>query len=147
MAEPIRLRGELKRKALQLACYIEIPQTLVAPWGIAATTVVDATANGQAIGRRTLKPWGDGKRWFIELTGVQCRQLAVSLGDRVDLSLTRADETPPPELLDIIETSSVAKSRWQKLSTAQQRMLSEHVRGAAREPTRVKRARQALIGS
>ena len=147
MAQAIRHRGELKRKALQLACYIEIPQALVAAWDIAATTVVEATANNTPIGRRTLKPWGDGERWFIELTGMHCKQLDVAVGDRIDLSLTRADETPPRELLDVIETSSIAKSRWQKLTAAQRRMLSEHVRDAAREPTRVKRARQALIDS
>jgi hypothetical protein len=147
MAQALRHRGELKRKALKLACYIEIPQTLVTPWQIDATTVVDATANGTPIGRRTLKPWGDGERWFIELNGAQCKQLGVSVGDSIDLSLARTDQTPPRELLDIIETSPAAKSRWQKLTPAQRRMLSEHVRGAARESTRIKRARQALIDS
>jgi hypothetical protein len=140
----LRHRGELRRKAPQLPCYVEVPAALVAPWKIAATTVVDASINGVAIGRRTLKPWGDGKRWFIELTGPHCRKLGIETGDDLELRLERADETPPAELLAVLEASAGANQRWQRMSPSQRRVVCEQVRAAKRPDTRRSRASRFL---
>lgn len=144
--DPLRHRAPLLRKAPQLPCYVEIPDRLVAPWKLQGTTMVDAEVNGQPIGRRSIKAWGDGQRWFIELTAPQIRTLGVQVGDTLDMSLALADASPPNEVASLIERDDWARSRWQKMTPSQQRQVAERIRAAKQAATRERRAKNELGG-
>lgn len=138
-------RGPIERKAESLPRYAVVPAKLVSAWGLEGTTVVEVELNGQAMGRRSLKPWGRG-RWFLDLPEKLCRRAGVDTGDEIVLRLRRADECLPGEIASLIANDPRAKRNWEALTGSRRRMLREHVLEAKRPATRERRVRKALLG-
>ena len=93
------------------------------------------------LGRRTVKPWGDG-RWFIEFTKQQCAALNAAPGDRIPLSLHAAPDIPP-ELEVRLKESGLWEVWWGR-SAAQRRAVCEAIFAAKRETTRQTRIERLL---
>ena len=144
-AQPItRLSTRLERKDPRLPVYVVIPDRYVQPWGLAATAVIEGTANGFSIGRRTIKAWGNGSDdWFVEFTAPFCRTARLNVGDRVVLEIQLADASTPKELESILSKSKSLAAAWRALSEGERRNAGEHIRAAKAEATRERRA--ALI--
>ena len=143
VASTITFRARVERHQPGLPRFVVVPDSVVAPWKLDGTTVVEGTAGGFDLGRRSLKRW-DADRWFLDLPGRWCLDAGVSTGDEVELSLRVASSELPEELARLIAESPGAEAAWQKLTASQQRMLREHVRAAERSETRERRARRGL---
>lgn len=146
MQPSIRIAAIIERKHPKLPRFVVVPDKAVARWEIKGTTVVEGSLNGAEMGRRTLKPWDD-QRWFIELPESLCRKAQVDTGDSVTITLRIAPAGLPEELAQLIANDPMAKARWEKLTSSQQRMLRENVAAAKRPATRQRRAAIALSSS
>jgi hypothetical protein len=109
------------------------------------TTIIEATINGEDVGRRSIKQW-DAGRWFIELPKSLLKKAGLRVGDAFELQFEVADATLPAELADRIARDPRAAARWSALSPARQRLFAEHVRAAKQATTRSRRA-EAVIAS
>lgn len=143
MPKPVTLSVIVERKHPRTPRFVVIPTSAVAAWDLDGTTVVECKVNGSAVGRRSLKRWGE-HRWFIDLPDTLCRRAKVDTGDRVKLTLHVASRGLPEELTLLIASDPNARQAWEALSGSQQRMLREHVIAAKRATTRGARARKAL---
>ena len=136
MSEPFCFTALLERKQDDLPAFFIIPPTFAVQHGQTGTFVVEAVVHDRAIGRRSVKPWGDG-RWFMELTKSQLATLGLAVGDEVEITLSPAPATPPA-LEQAIEAGAL-HDRWQALSPAVRRQLAESVFAAKRDTTRASR--------
>lgn len=139
----IMFRARVERHRPGLPRFVVVPDSAVASWKLGGTTVVEGTAGGFDLGRRSLKRW-DADRWFLDVPGKWCLDAGVSTGDEVELTLRVASSDLPEELARLIEGSAAATAAWKRLSASQQRMLREHVLAAKRSETRERRARRGL---
>lgn len=139
----VTLLCEVERKDRRLPRFMVVPAQLLDGWKLDGTTVVEATVNAVAVGRRSLKKWDD-ERWFVELTQPMCDRAGVDTGDRVKLSLRLASDELPEELATLIARSRRAQAAWAKLTPAQQRMLREEVFAAKSTDARHRRAERGL---
>jgi len=122
-----------------------VPAPLVAPWKLGtATTTVEATLNGVALGRRSLKFWKDRDGWWIDLPAALAKEAGVKQGDRVPLELRRAPTALPAELAELLSKRETARAAWERLTLPQQRMLREEVAAAKSSTTRARRAARML---
>lgn len=145
MSAPPRFSATVLRKDPSLPRYVVLPNGAVDSWELTGTTVIEVSADGVALGRRSLKRWSPGAdAWFFELTEDHCRRAGIDTGDTVRFELGRADETPPPEITGLLESDPAARARWNGLTAAARRSLSEHVRAGRRPTTRQRRARKGL---
>lgn len=123
-----------------------LPRFLVVPaeaaGGATSTFMTEIAVNGGAPFRRAVKPWGDGRRWFLELTEPQCRRLGIETGDRVEVVMTRAADYPDA-LVAAIHAAGVA-SAWAALTPAVRRALAEPV-WDARQPATAERRIASVI--
>jgi uncharacterized protein YdeI (YjbR/CyaY-like superfamily) len=71
----------------------------------------------------------------------------VDTGDRIEIMLRRAPTDLPVELATLLRTNTRASAAWARLTTSQQRMLREEIARARQSPTRLRRARQVLLGT
>ncbi len=136
-----RFTAVIKRHHDDLPAYLIVPGELGDDYGKQGTFVVELVINGKEIGRRSIKPWGDG-RWFLELTRKQCGQLDIQPGDVVSVDALPAVETPP-ELMSLIDQHNLGV-RWRGLSDAQRRAFSEHIFDAKKESTRKSRLERTI---
>jgi len=141
MPAPQQFSVALERHQPHLPVYLMVPKTVADVFGKPGTFVVEAAINGSPIGRRSIKPWGDG-RWFMELTKVQCAQLNVGPGDAVDVELIAAPEVPA-ELASRIAEEGLSE-RWADLSAADRRAMAEHIFAAKKATTRAARIDRTL---
>jgi hypothetical protein len=139
----VNLSCQIERKAQRLPRFVVVPAHLLEGWKLDGTAVVEATINGIAVGRRSLKKW-DSDRWFVELTDAMCKHVGVDTGDRVTLSLHPASDKLPDELTTALAESRRAQTAWAKLTPAQRRMLREEILAAKSADTRRRRAERAL---
>jgi Bacteriocin-protection, YdeI or OmpD-Associated/Domain of unknown function (DUF1905) len=139
----VNLWCRIERKAQQLPRFLVVPAHLLKGWRLSGTTVVEASINGIAVGRRSIKNWDDD-RWFVELAKPMCERAGVDTGDRVNLSLRLASDELPDELTTVLTESRRAKAAWATLTPAQQRILREEVVAAKSADTRRRRAERAL---
>ena len=131
----------LERHHDDLPVYILVPPMAMAAFGRERTFMVEATVNDRAVGRRSVKPWGDG-RWFLELTKRHCERLGISEGNRVRVSLAAAPDTPA-DLTGRIEAEGIV-AQWLALSEAQRRSIAEPIFEAKRDSTRRARIEKAI---
>lgn len=136
MSEPFRFTALIERKQGDLPAFLMVPPTLVAGLGETGTFVVEAVVQGHSIGRRSVKPWEDG-RWFMELTKPQLTTLGLAVGNAVEVALSPAAAIPPELAAALAEAG--LDDRWQALSPALRRQLAESVFAAKHEATRDKR--------
>ncbi len=139
----VELSCEVERKDRRLPRFMVVPAQLLDGWKLDGTTVVEATVNGVAVGRRSLKKWDDD-RWFVELAQPMCDRAGVDTGDRAKLSLRLAFDALPEELATLLAGSRRAQAAWVKLSLARQRMLREEVFAAKSADARRRRAERGL---
>lgn len=139
----VNLSCQIERKDQRLPRFLVVPARLLDEWELESTTIVEATINGTAIGRRSLKRWDDA-RWFVDLAQPMCELAGVDTGDRVKLSLRLASDELPAELGTLLARNRRARAAWAKLTPAQQRMLREEVFAAKSPDTRRRRAERGL---
>ena len=140
----INVSSTVIRHNPQFARLVTIPLDKVAPWKLQETTVVEGTINGIDFGRRTLKRWDERQCWWIDLPDPLCMKVKIDVGDKVELNLTLASEELPEELKTLLIKNPSAKARWEKLTSAQQRMLREEIFAAKSSATRTRRAEKVL---
>jgi hypothetical protein len=133
--------AELARHHPDLPVYLLVPPETVARFGATGTFVVGASVNGLDIGRRSVKPWGEG-RWFLELTKAHCTALSVEEGDAVQVRRQTVPQTPP-DLEAAIRADGLTDA-WTAVSEAQRRAVSEEVFAAKRPATRAARIAKAV---
>lgn len=143
VASTITLRVRVEQHQPDLPRFVVVPDSAVASWKLEGTTVIEGTAGGFDLGRRSLKRW-DADRWFLDLPGKWCRDADVSTGDEVEFTLRIAPSRLPRELERLIAGSMAASTAWEALTLSQQRMLREHILAAKRSETRERRARRGL---
>jgi antitoxin component of MazEF toxin-antitoxin module len=141
--DTIELRAVIQRKSETLPRFVVIPAKAVEAWHLAGTTTVDLQINGTPAGRRSLTVW-DAKKWFIGIPETLCKAANVDTGSRVTLRFSVADSAMPNELRELVERDAAARSRWESLTPAQQRMLRENVAAGKAEATRRRRAEAEL---
>ncbi len=134
----------IERKQASLPAFVVVPAAQLASWKLAGTTVVEATLDGVALGRRSLRRW-DEQRWFLELRAEHLRALGKRPGARAALELRRVADELPAELERLLATEPAARAAWEARTDAQRRMLREHVLEAKGAATRERRARGALL--
>jgi hypothetical protein len=141
-APVLHCTATLARKDPRLPVYVVVPHAVVAPWELQATTVVEGTANGHALGRRTLKRWDASLQspWFLEFTAPWCKSAGVAVGDALQLELTRADTEVPAELQALLAQAPQLAAAWKKRSDALRRAAMEHIRAGKSASTRERRA-------
>ena len=140
----LTINSTVTRHMPQFARLVTIPLDVVAPWKIDQTTVVEGTINGVELGRRSLKRWDDRNCWWIDLPDPLCKKAKIDDGDRVELTISLASEDLPEELQQLLNENKPAKAQWDKLTTAQQRMLREEIFAAKNSETRMRRAQKYL---
>ncbi len=123
----------VERHHTDLPVYIIVPAAVADGFGKTGTFVVDAVVEQQDIGRRSIKPWGDG-RWFMEFTKTQCKQLGIAPGANISTAVTLAREIPD-ELDEQLGELGLSQ-QWLHLTKAQQRAYAESVFAAKRPATR-----------
>jgi hypothetical protein len=143
-AKQIEVTSTVIRHNPQFARLVTIPLDIIAPWKLQETTVVVGTINGIDFGRRTLKRWDERQCWWIDLPDPLCKKVKIDVGDKVELNLTLASEELPEELKALLSKNPAAKARWEKLTSAQQRMLREEIFAAKSSATRTRRAEKVL---
>ena len=143
-AKQIKVTSIAIRHTPQFSRLVTIPLDKVAPWKLKETTVVEGTINGIDFGRRSLKRWDDRQCWWIDLPDPLCKKVKIDVGDEVELNLTLASEELPEELKALLSKNRAAQARWEKLTSAQQRMLREEIFAAKSSETRTRRAEKVL---
>lgn len=141
MARSTRFRARLQRHQPDLPVYVIVPDDLPARLGHGGTFVVEARSGDTGLGRRSVKPWGDG-RWFMELTKSQLALLAAGPGDEVEVELREAP-AEHRELMRCVEQQGLGDA-WRGLSEAQRRQMTEPVFAARRDATREARIAKVL---
>ena len=140
-----RFAATLERHRPDLPVYLLVPAAAVESFGATGTFVVEATVEaaveGGDIGRRSIKPWGDG-RWFMELTKGQCAKLGVGEGDEITVVLRPAPAVPA-ELEARIATLDLG-DRWRSLTEAERRAFCEPVFEARKPATREARVLRVI---
>jgi len=144
MAAPLRFRSTVSRHMPQFPRLVTVPWDEVARWKPAGTTTVDATVNGEAIGRRSLLRWDERHCWWFVLPDPTCRKLGVDEGDGVQVELRLASTELPAEMAALISKNKAARAAWERLTPAQQRMLREEVAAGKQSATRTRRASRGL---
>jgi hypothetical protein len=128
----LRAEVRLLRKLEDLPLYVVIPDALITPWALQATTTVEGTIDQVPLGRRSL-PRLDDDHWFLELRAAHLAALGKGRGDRAqvlaqalrsgrlwaELALTAADGMPVcasvrPPAIRWTADSQVEKSRAQQ---------------------------------
>jgi bacteriocin resistance YdeI/OmpD-like protein/uncharacterized protein DUF1905 len=145
MNNPISVITKVIRHHPQFSRLVTIPLDQIAPWKLSATTTVEGTINGADLGRRSLKKWDERNCWWIDLPDPLCKQAKLEEGDEVELTIRLASEDLPAELQELLQTNTVAKANWEKLTQPQQRMLREDVFAAKTSATRRRRVEKSLI--
>lgn len=124
-------RAELCHEGMPL--YAIVPDDVIRTLNPEETFVVHAQLNGSVdAGRRTIKPWGDG-RWFIEFTRVHCQKTEIRNGEPVSITLSPVPEVP--EALVQALARADLEAAWDGLSRAQRRAFSEEVFAAKKPET------------
>lgn len=140
----LTVTSKVIRHMPQFSRLATIPLDKVAPWKLDQTIVVEGTVNGVEFGRRSMKRWDDHNCWWIDLPDPLCKKAKIDTGDEVELKIWLASEDLPEELQKLLTENKSAKVRWDKMTTAQQRMLREDVFAAKSSETRLRRAQKYL---
>ena len=146
MAKPkqIVVTTKVIRHNPQFSRLVTIPLADVAPWKLTNTTVVEGSINHVELGRRSLKHWAERQCWWLDLPEPLCQKAKLETGDTVELVIRLASEELPLELKELLNKNSTAKSHWEKLTNAQQRMLREDILAAKSSAARARRAARVL---
>lgn len=140
----ITVTSKVIRHNPQFSRLVTIPLDKIEPWKLTGTTTVEGTINDTDLGRRSLKRWDERQCWWIDLPEPVCKKANLETGDEVKLTIRLASADLPDELKDLLTNNSVAKTNWEQLTHAQQRMLREDIFAAKNPTTRRRRAERLL---
>ena len=140
----LTVASKVIRHMPQFSRLATIPLEQVASWNLDQTTVVEGTVNGVDFGRRSMKRWDDRNCWWIDLPDSLCKKAKIDTGDNVELQIKLASEDLPEELQNLLNENKSAKARWDKMTTAQRRMLREEVFAAKSSEARSRRVLKYL---
>jgi hypothetical protein len=131
-----KLTTMIERKQENLPCFAIIPKDIALKGG-ESTYMAEASVNGVSIGRRSIRPWGDRKRWFIEFTGPQMDVLGLDVGDQIILEL-KGTQAEPDELTTALKKHGL-EAAWKAVTPSRRRLAAEQIFEAKAETTRAKR--------
>lgn len=138
----IRITTKLERKDPGLPVYVVIPGQSIKAIGLAQTTVIEGSVNGQDFGRRTIKSWGKGRDdWFVEFTASFCKKAGLAAGEQIEIELKLADTSTPAELEKILLNNKNIAAAWEALTESRRREAGEHIRAAKSSATRERGAK------
>lgn len=129
------------RHHAEMCLFALVPPELTDRLGQSQTFVVDMRIAGKDAGRRTVKPWGDG-RWFLELTNRLSGRFAFAEGDSLDFEIRLAPAVPD-DLAMRVQAAGL-NVEWAGLSAACRRAYAEPVFAARRPETRERRIRHVI---
>ena len=141
MAKRFRFEATVERHHPELPVYVVVPAEVAEGLGKTGTFVVQAAAEDQDIGRRSVKPWGDG-RWFLELTQPQCARLNIRVGSRIAFRVCEAEAMPADLAVRLADLELMPE--WNGLTEAQRRAFAESVFDAKKPATRQTRIERAV---
>lgn len=141
--EPIRFEGVLEANIMQFYHGIYVPFDVEQTYGSRGRVRMLVQFNGHPC-ERALIPDGNG-RHFLILGGDLRREIGLTLGERVTVSLTRdtrpdGEEEPCEELAAAIEFEDGAAEKYALLKPGQRRGLNYYITQGKRPETRAKRA-------
>jgi hypothetical protein len=138
----VSFSAKLERKHPKLPVYLVVPAPKAQALELRATSVVEGTVNGHLIGRRSIKRWDSSERspWFVEFTATFCKQVGITVGDKLDVALWLATSALPVELESALQESDGLRAAWNELSDYTKRTSAEHVHAGKSPITRSRRA-------
>lgn len=107
-------------------------------WDVENTFVAEVELNGQALGRRSIKPWGDG-RWFMDITQKDCDELGCDTGSLLRVAMTYIADPTPSDLTSAFAANRKLEVNWSALRPTHRRHLSQWVEEASQPLTRQRR--------
>jgi hypothetical protein len=139
----VQCKATIKRKHPQLPRFVVVPIDVPRVWKVTSTITVTGTINGVPLGRRGLKPGGDG--WFMDLPEPLCRKAKVDKGDRITLALRPVADPVPVELTNLLATEDALAAVWAAFTPGQRRRRAEWVASVKQARTRASRAGSLAI--
>ena len=121
----------LKQLQPHLPVYLLVPAAVVATFDQQQTFTVEATVNGEPLGRRSISR--DGKDWFMVLTKQHMARLGAAVVDTLGFELEPTAQVPP-ELQRQIDAAGL-QAPWSALTNADRRSFAESVFEAKRPAT------------
>ena len=140
MTHNTRFDAALKQLQPHLPVYLLVPAAVVDVFNQRQTFTVEATANGEPLGRRSISR--DGEKWFMVLTKQHMARLDAAVGDTLSFELKPTAQVPP-ELQGQIDTAGL-NNVWNALTNADRRSFAEFVFEAKRPATRDARIARTL---
>lgn len=134
----------VERHAPNLPRFAVLPFDPKVLWGQTALFVADGALGEAEFTRRSVKPWGDGLRWFIDLPDPLCKAAGVDTGGRVMLRLTPRDDAPPCEIAERLAGDPALGKAWLSFPPSHRREWSRWVDEAKKPETRARRADQVV---
>lgn len=125
--------------------FVTIAAAQLAAWTLRPTFFVEGSMNEMNLGRTSLQR--QGSRYHLELPSALCAKAQVNTGDSVTLRLRLVEDVFPAELQQLIDEDEAVRASWSKLSEPERRTLRDHVASARLPETRVRRARDGLLGT
>jgi hypothetical protein len=125
--EPIRFRTKLLCNDPSLGLWFRVPARLIRSWGLTRTTTVEGTINGHPLGRRAIKDSGPKTDdWYMGLTKPITQAIGGQEGDEVEIELSLADMTMPPEMAARMRTDALFARAYEALIPDHKRKAIEH---------------------
>lgn len=126
MSAPIRFRTRLLQYP-DMAPWFQIPARFIRDWGLTATTTVEGTVNGVAIGRRAIKDSGPKTDdWYLGLTKPLAEAIGATKGDEVEIELWLADMAMPEEMAARMKSDAQFALAYEALIPNHKRKAIEH---------------------
>lgn len=135
---PLSFETRVERHHPNLPRFIVLAIDPIRQWGVNGTFVAQAEFNGKSIGRRSVKPWGDG-RWFMDVTQKHCEDLGLDTGAAVHVTLHFIADPTPDDLAAIFAANARLEANWGRFSESRRRQLSEWVQDAKQPAMRQRR--------
>jgi hypothetical protein len=129
---PLTFEARIERHHPNLPRFIVLSTDPTLQWDVEGTFVAEISINGHSIGRRSVKPWGDG-RWFLDVTQKLCDEFGIDTGSLVQMHLKYIADPTPSDLSDALAVNRKLEINWSSLRPTRRRQLSQWVE-EARQP-------------
>ena len=141
-------RFTARLEPIESGTFVVIPAEVVEALGATGRTSVVGTIDGHSI-RHQFMPYvfeGVGRQVVMAVDKATREAIGKVAGDTVEFDLARddrsrsADVTLPAELVEALAADQVARSAFDGLAPSRRREHADHVAGAKRPETRLRRA-------
>jgi hypothetical protein len=130
--KPLTFEARIERHHPNLPRFVLLNVDPTLLWDVESTFVAEAFFNGHSIGRRSVKPWGDG-RWFLDVTQKHCDDFGIDTGALLQVTLKYVADPTPSDLSNAFATNRWLEVHWSSLRPTRRRQLSQWVE-EARQP-------------